>query len=104
MFVADLVLVLVMVATSASAALVLPPDGMLPVDLGAGPGLSWMPKSVALVLWPAIGVVAYLATRPWTGVGRLDVRSQVGLTVALALMLLVQIGSVLVAINRRGHP
>lgn len=104
MFVADVLLVVVMVAASAFAALALPPNGMLPLDVGAGPGLSWMPKSVALVLWPALGVVTYLGTRVAGALGQLSFRSQVGVTIALALMLLVQTGSILVAIARRGRP
>jgi hypothetical protein len=102
MFVADLVLVLLMVGTSAVAALALPPNGMLPVNLGAG--LSWMPKSIGLAVWPGIGVVSYLGTRLSAAFGRLSVQSQVGLTIALALMLSVQTGSILIALNRRGRP
>jgi hypothetical protein len=103
MFVADPVLVLAMVATSAVAALVLPPHGTVPVNVGAGWGLTWIPKTIPLVMWPAVGVVSYLATLLPVASGQLSVRSQVGLTIALGLMLLTQTGSVLLAISRRGR-
>jgi hypothetical protein len=104
MFVVDLVLVLAMVSASAVGALALPPNGMLPMDVGAGSGLSWMPKTVALVLWPALGVVSYLVIRLSDAFGQMGPKSQVGLTIALALMLMAQTGSILVAVNRRGRP
>jgi hypothetical protein len=104
MFVADLVLVVAMVSASAFGALALPPNGMLPVDLGVGSGLSWMPKGIGLVLWPALGVGSYFLFRLAGAFGQMGPKSLVGLTIALALMLLAQSGSILVAINRRGRP
>lgn len=104
MFVTDLVLVLAMVSASAFGGLALPPNGMLPVDLGVGSGLSWIPKLVGLVLWPALGVVSYLVARLAAAFGQLSPKSQAGVTLALGLMLLAQTGSILVAINRRGRP
>ena len=104
MFIADLLLVLAMVSASSIGALALPPNGMLPVDLGLGSGLSWMPKAIALVLWPGLGLVSYVVARLAAAFGQLSPKSQVGLTIALALMLLVQTGSILVAISRRGRP
>lgn len=103
MFVADPLLVLAMVAMSAFAALVLPPNGMVPVNVGAGFGLTWIHKVIPLVMWPAVGVVSYLVTLLSVAAGRLSVRSQVGLTIALGLMLLTETGSVFIAINRRGR-
>lgn len=104
MSVANLLLVLAMVGMSAFGGLALPPDGELPINLGAGPRLSWMPKAIVLVLWPAMGVASYLSTRPWAAFGPLRTRSQVGLAIALGLMLLVQTVSLLVALKRRGRP
>ena len=104
MLVADLLLVVAMLGASAFAALALPPNGMLPVDLGLDSGLSWIPKTIGLVLWPALGVVSYLVTRLASAFGQMGPRALVGLTVALALMLLAQTGSILVAISRRGRP
>lgn len=104
MVVADVVLVVVMVGASAFGALALPPNGMLPVDLGAGSGLRWLPKTIALVLWPALGVASYLVSRLAVAAGLASLRSQTGLTIALALMLVAQAGSILVAIIRQGRP
>ena len=103
MFVASLVIVVAMVAASGVAALVLPPHGMLPMDLGPGSGLRWLPKEVALVLWPALGVVSYLVARLSAALGEMRSGSEVGLTIALLVLLLAQGGSILVAINRGGR-
>lgn len=104
MSVANLLLVLAMVAMSAFGGLALPPDGQLPINLAAGPRLSWMPKVIVLVLWPAMGVASYLTTGLSAALGPVSARSRIGLTIALGLMLLVQTGSLLVALKRRGRP
>lgn len=104
MSVANLLLVLAMVGASAVGALALPPDGQLPVNVVAGHRLSWMPKAIALVLWPAMGVISYLTTGLSAAWGPVSTRSRIGLTIALGLMLLVQTGSLLLALKRRGRP
>ena len=104
MAVANLLLVLAMVGTSAFGALALPPDGQLPINFAAGPRLNWMPKAIVLVLWPAMGVVSYLTTGLSAALGAMSARSRIGLTIALGLMLLVQAGSLLLALKRRGRP
>jgi hypothetical protein len=104
MFVADLVVVLAMVAASTVGALALPPDGMVPVDLVPGAGVQWLPKSIGLAVWPAVGVTAYLAVQVSLDTGRPTGHPRVALTVALALLLLVQTVAILVAVSRRGRP
>jgi hypothetical protein len=104
MLIADVALVVAMLAASFYGAVALPTDGMVPVDLGAGTSLHWMPKRIGLVLWPAIGVVAYALVGVAAG-PRLDAGSRtVGLTVALGLILAAQLGSIAIAVRRSGRP
>lgn len=107
--IADLALVVAMLSVAGYGALVLPPDGMVPVDVGPaplrglGPGIYWMPKAVVLVAWPAVGVLAVLLVAvPLNGLGGSGAR--VGLTVALALLLLAETAAVSVAVRRGGRP
>ena len=110
MVVADLALVVAMLVVAGCGALALPPDGMVPLDFGPaprrglGPGIYWLPKTVGLVAWPAIGVLAFflLAVVPSAGLGSSQAR--VGLTVALALVLLAETVAVSVAVRRGGRP
>ena len=107
--IADLALVVAMLAVAGYGALVLPRDAMVPVDVGPapvrglGPGIYWMPKVVGLVVWPAVGILAsFLVTVPLNGVGGSGAR--VGLTIALALLMLAETAAVSVAVRRGGRP
>ena len=108
MVIADLALVVAMLAVAGYGALALPPDGMVPLDVGPaprrglGPGIYWMPKAIGLVAWPAVGVLAFLVAAPASGFG--GSRARVGLTAALALVLLAETVAVSVAVRRGGRP
>jgi hypothetical protein len=102
--IADVLLVVAMLGASVYGAVALPPNGMVPVDVGPGSALNWLPKRVGLVLWPAIGVVAYFSVG-FVAVGRqTSAAPRVGLTIALALILAAHLGSVVFAVCRSGRP
>ncbi len=56
------VVLLVMIGLSVYAAVTLPADAQVPVHHGIGGYNNWMSKNVALVLYPASGVVILLIT------------------------------------------
>lgn len=99
-------LLLAMICVSLYGAAALPPGAQLPVHFGPGGYNRWVPKSTGLVLWPALGVVAYVIIvvnvhnhSTHGGLG-----PAAGLSIALGVMLITQVGALTVALtrNRRG--
>lgn len=96
------VLLLAMVCVSLYGAVVLPPGARLPVHLGLAGYNRWVSKSVGLVLFPALGAVAYVvinvAVKNHQTHGGLGPAS--GVIIVLAVMLAAQIGALAVGFTR----
>jgi hypothetical protein len=101
----DSVLLLGMIGVSLYGASALPPGAKVPMHFGPGAYNNWVPKSVGLVLWPVGGGVIYVILA-------LSARSQqanggsglpTGLTIALVVILVTQVGALKVAISRGGR-
>jgi hypothetical protein len=94
------VLLLVIVGVSLYGAVTLPPGAQVPVHFARGGYNRWLPKKAGLAIWPGIGAVAYgiiLVTGHDKGIhGSPDV----GLTIALGVILATQIGALVVALSR----
>jgi hypothetical protein len=101
-------LLLVMICVSLYGAAALPPGAQMPVHFGPAGYNRWVPKSIGLVLYPAAGAVAYViiivAVRDHQTHGGLG--PAVGLSIALGVLLITQIGALMLGISRssRGHP
>jgi hypothetical protein len=98
MLFAETVLVVTMLGVSGFGALALPADAEVPVDFIPGAVSNWAPKTVGLVLWPAVGVIVYFISCvvPDAHDGA---DAQAGVTLALALVLLVQAVAVCLAVG-----
>jgi len=57
--VASGIVVLALVAISVYGARTLPPGSMVPVHHGIGGWNNWQPKKLALIVWPATGVLVF---------------------------------------------
>ncbi|HXW44365.1 MAG TPA: hypothetical protein VEL03_06245 [Streptosporangiaceae bacterium] len=93
-------LVLAIICVSLYGAATLPPGAQVPVHFGLGGYNRWLPKNLGLALWPALGVVVYviiLVTGHDKGVHG---SPTVGLSIALAVMLVTQIGALTLARRR----
>ena len=101
----DSVLLLGIIGVSVYGASALPPGAQMPVHFGPRAYGSWVPKSVGLVLWPvgggAIYVVLALNARGQQANGGSGLPA--GLTIALFVILVTQVGALKVAINRSGR-
>lgn len=102
MLIVDAVLLLGMVGLAVFGAATLPPGAQVPIHFGLGSYNNWMPKKVGLVLWPAIGVLAYVVLviterRPHHG------GATTGLTIALVVILVTQTGALRAAVGRSGR-
>jgi hypothetical protein len=98
----DALLVVAMVCVSGWAALQLPADARVPVHFGRWSPHTAVPKTQGLVLWVAIGVVTYLAAGVLGHPGRAQLAERLGLTVALATILVTQAVAVgLAAVHSR---
>jgi len=53
------IVVLALVAISIYGARTLPPGSMVPVHHGIGGWNNWQPKKLALIIWPATGVLVF---------------------------------------------
>ena len=101
----DGVLLFVMIGVSLYGASALPPGARVPIHFGPASYNHWVPKNVGLTLWPAAGTVIYAilvitarGQRVNGGPG-----PPAGLTVALAVMLVTQVGALWAALSRSGH-
>jgi hypothetical protein len=99
-------LLLAMICVSLYGAVTLPPGAQLPVHFGLGGYNRWVPKNTGLLLWPALGAVVYtiivVTVREHQTHG--GPGPTVGLSIALGVMLITQIGALTAALtrNRRG--
>ena len=105
LLVIDSLLLLGMVGVSLYGASALPPGAQVPIHFGPGAFNNWVPKSVGLVLWPAGGAVVYvllvLHARGQQANGGSGLPT--GLTIALVVILITQVGALKVALSRGGH-
>jgi hypothetical protein len=102
------VLVLAMIAVSLYGARRLPPDVRIPIHYGVGSYNNFVSRNLGLVMWPAAGVlilgifagVAAGALKPNHGGGA----APVIVPIALALVLVAQIGAIRTAGASGTHP
>lgn len=101
----DSVLLLGMIGVSLYGASALPPGAKMPMHFGPGAYNNWVPKGVGLVQWPLGGGVIYVILV-------LNARGQqanggsglpAGLTIALFVILVTQVGALKVALRRGGR-
>jgi hypothetical protein len=83
---------LAIICVSLYGAATLPPGAQIPLH-GAGGYNRWLPKSVGLVFWPALGVVVYLIILATGHGSQVHGSPAVGLSIALAVMLVAEIGA-----------
>jgi hypothetical protein len=98
------VLTLAIICVSLYGVATLPPGALVPVHFGPGGYNRWLPKNVGLALWPALSVVVYvvllLTGHSQQSHGRPG--PTVGLSIALGVILVTQIGALTLA-RRRGN-
>ena len=87
------------ICVSLYGAATLPPGAQLPVH-GAGGYNRWLPKSIGLAFWPVLGVVAYLIILVTGHSQQVHGSPAVGLSIALGVMLVAQIGALARARSR----
>ncbi len=96
------VLLLAMICVSLVGAVALPSGAQMPVHFGPGGYNRWVSKNTGLVLHPAFGVVVYaiivITVRDHQTHGGLGPAA--GLTIALGIVLITQIGALAVAVTR----
>ncbi len=99
-------LLLAMICVSLYGAVALPAGAQMPVHFGGGGYNRWVAKNTALILHPAAGAVVYaiivVAVQEHKTHGGLGAAA--GLSIALGVLLVAQIGALIVALsrNRRG--
>jgi hypothetical protein len=95
-------LLLAMISVSLYGAAALPPGAQVPVHFGPGGYNRWVPKNTGLVLHPAFGAVVYaivvVTVRDHQTHGGLGPAA--GLSIALGVILITQIGALTVALGR----
>jgi hypothetical protein len=98
----DGVLVLAMIGVSLYGAAVLPPGARMPVHFGPVGYNQWVPRSVGLIMWPAGGVIVsvIIAVTVRHHQTHGDLGPVVGLSIALGIILVTQIGALAVALGR----
>jgi subtilase family serine protease len=98
----DGVLELAMIGVSLYGAVTLPPGARMPLHFGPAGYNQWVPKNVGLVIWPGLGlvvsVIINVATRNHQTHGSLG--PVAGLSIALGVMLITEIGALAVARSR----
>jgi hypothetical protein len=100
----DSVLLFGIICVSVYGAVILPAGSRLPMHFGPGGYTNWAPRNVGLLAWPALGAAVYVilivAARGHHANSRHGLPLSVGLTIALALMLVNHVGAVRAAVNR----
>jgi len=95
-------LLLAMICVSLYGAVTLPPGAQLPVHFGPGGYNRWVSKNTGLALWPGLGVVVFaiivVTVKNHQTHGGLG--PSAGLSIALGVMLITQIGALAVARRR----
>jgi hypothetical protein len=103
----DSALLLGIVGVSLCGAATLPAGAQLPLHFGPAGYTNWQQKAVALVLWPVTAVVVDVVLIV-SSHGQHDTASHglslpVGLTIALAVILINYVGAVRAAVARSGR-
>ena len=93
-------LLLAIIGVSLYGGATLPPGAQVPVHFGPGGYNRWLPKKTGLVIWPALGAVVYLIVVVTAHDKGIHGSPAVGLTVALVVILVTQIGALAVAFTR----
>jgi hypothetical protein len=95
-------LVLAIICVSLYGAATLPAGARVPIHFGPVGYNNWLPKNVGLTIWPTLGAVIYVILaitihdhQTHGGLG-----PAAGLSIALGVMLIAQIGALAVARNR----
>lgn len=100
------VLLIAIVSLSLYGASVLPYSAELPMHFGFGGYTNWRPRTVVLWTWPAISGVLYIilviAGRSGQG-GSGGLSLPVGMTAAIAVMLINQVGALRAGLQRSGR-
>jgi hypothetical protein len=95
-------LLLAMIGVSLYGAVALPAGAQMPIHFGGGGYNRWVSKNTALVLHPLIGAVAYafivVTVRDHQTHGGLGPAA--GLSIALGIVLIAQVGALAVALGR----
>jgi hypothetical protein len=101
----DAVLLLGIVAVSLYGGTHLPAGARMPTHLGPGGYGNWQPKTFALVTYPLVGtgIFVYLAVTAKSHQQSGNSGLPIGLTVALAIILASQIGSLRAALDSGGR-
>lgn len=103
----DSALLLGIVGVSLYGRATLPAGAQLPLHFGPAGYTNWQQKSIALVLWPATAVVVYVVlivtSRSQHGAGSHGLSLPIGLTIALAVILVNYAGAVRAAVGRSGR-
>jgi hypothetical protein len=95
-------LLLAMICVSLYGAATLPPGAQMPIHFGPGGYNRWVPRNTGLVLHPALGAMVYVIIvvtvqdhQTHGGLG-----PAAGLSIALGVMLIAQVGALAVARTR----
>jgi hypothetical protein len=96
----DGVAVLAMIGVSLYGRASLPPGAQIPVHFGPGGYNRWVSKNAGLTLWPAIGVLVYVILIVTSRDAGTHGSPTIGLTIALCVILVTQIGALAVALRR----
>ncbi len=101
----DAVLLLGIFAVSLYGGTHLPAGARMPTHYGPGGFGNWQPKTFALVTYPlvATGIFVYLAVTAKSHQQSGNSGLPIGLTIALAVILAAQIGSLRAALNSGGR-
>jgi hypothetical protein len=101
----DSVLLLGIIGVSCYGAAILPARARLPMHFGPGGYGNWVPKNVGLLLWTVISVVIYVilavTARGQQASGGHGL--SIGLTIALAAMLVNNVVAIRIALARSGR-
>jgi hypothetical protein len=95
-------LLLAMICVSLYGAATLPPEAQMPVHFGPAGYNRWVSKNTGLVIHPAFGVVVFAIIVATVGNHQThgDLGPAAGLSIALGILLITQIGAVTVALTR----
>jgi hypothetical protein len=99
----DGVLLAAIICVSLYGAATLPAGARVPVHFGSiGAYNHWIPKNIALVMWPAAAVLVYVILIVTTRPAASGSGPSTGLTIALVVMLVTHSGALRIAKSRGG--
>jgi hypothetical protein len=93
-------LLLAMIGVSLYGKVALPSGAQIPVHFGPGGYNRWVSKNVGLTMWPALGVLVYVILIVTSHDPGTHGSPTTGLTIALSIMLVTQVGALAVALSR----